>query len=163
MVPETIPDPDMVSRLLFDPGMRNEDKDLFWENIFQFPSNAGNCESVVWRKYAVAIENVHAIGCEKQKSDRSKGRDKSAYFGGLTGRVGDIRAIRSAGGIVFTVLHVPDEGVYHAHIGFSPGSKKTDRSEMKVLLRDKFGPIEAHTCDSTVVDAAADGSLQKPA
>jgi hypothetical protein len=145
-VPEVIPDPDMVSRLLFEPSMRGADRELFWEGIFQFPSDAGRCESVVWRKYAKDIANVHEKGCEKQSSDRSHGKNKSTYFGAITGNVGDIRSIRSASGIYLTVEHVPDEGIFHAHVGFSPGSKKNDRSTLKVLLKAKFGPVEGHAC-----------------
>jgi hypothetical protein len=145
-VPEIIPDPDMISRLLFEPGMRDSDQDIFWDGVFQFPSDAGNCESVVWRKYAATIAEVHAMGCAKQISDRDNGRVRSTYFGAITGIVGDIRSMKSACGISFTVVHVPAEGIFHAHIGFSPGSKKNDRSELKVLLRSKFGQVESHTC-----------------
>jgi hypothetical protein len=148
LAPEIISDPEMVSRLLFEPSMRREDAEIFWENVFQFPSAAGSCESLIWRKYAVAIADVHGLGCEKQKADRKKGRDQSTYFGAITGNVGDIKAIRSAGGIGFTIVHVPDEGIFHAHVAFSPGSKKNDRSELKVLLRSKFGRLESHKCDS---------------
>ena len=145
-MPEVIPDPDMVSRLLFEPSMRAGDKSLFWENIFQFPSNAGRCESVIWRKYAADMPDVHALGCEKQVRDRNNGNDKSIYFGAITGNVGDIRSIRSANGIYLTAEHVPEEGIFHAHVGFSPGSKKNDRNTLKVLLRSKFGSVDEHTC-----------------
>ena len=146
MPPEIIPDLDSVSRLLFEPSMRREDQDIFWENVFQFPTAAGGCESVIWRQYAVSISDVHGLGCEKQTADRNKGRNQSTYFGAITGNVGEIRAIRSASGIGFTIVHVPGDGVFHAHVAFSPGSKKNDRAELKVLLRSKFGALEAHAC-----------------
>jgi hypothetical protein len=145
-LPEDIPDPDMVSRLLFEPSMRAEDKDLIWANLFQFPSDQGQCESVVWRKYAVDIQDVHVMGCAKQTSDRSKGRHRSTYFGAITGNVGDIRSIRSPSGASLTIVQVPDEGAAHAHVGFSPGCNKNDRNSLKFLLKSKFGPLEAHTC-----------------
>ena len=66
MPPEQIPEDDEVSRLLFAPLMGAPGGDLIWENVFQFPSADGYCESVVWRKYAVTIADVHALGCEKQ-------------------------------------------------------------------------------------------------
>jgi hypothetical protein len=144
--PEIIPDPEMVSRLLFEPSMRREDENIFWENVFQFPTAAGGCESVIWRKYAMTVADVHNLGCEKQTSDRNKGRHQTTYFGAITGNVGEIKAIRSANGICFTIVHVPDEGVFHAHVAFSPGSKKNDRTELKVLLRSKFSALEAHAC-----------------
>src|SRR4051812_3437948 len=131
----------MVSRLLFEPSMRKEDKDLFWENVFQFPSNQGQCESVIWRAKAPSIEEVHAIGCAKQAADGAKGRARSTYFGSITGNVGDIRSLKSATGACLVVEHYPDEGDAHAHIGFSPGTNKNDRNELKVLLRDKFGAL----------------------
>jgi hypothetical protein len=144
--PEIIPDLDSVSRLLFAPTMRREDSDIFWENVFQFPTIAGGCESVIWRKYAETIADVHDLGCEKQAADRNKGRNQSTYFGAITGNVGEIKSIRSANGIGFTIVHVPEEGKFHAHVAFSPGSKKNDRAELKVLLKSKFSALEAHTC-----------------
>lgn len=85
MPEETIPDQDAVSRLLFEPSMRREDTDLFWEATFQFPSDQGQVESVVWRAKVIPISGVHAFGCAKQASDRAKGKHKSTYFGAITG------------------------------------------------------------------------------
>jgi hypothetical protein len=144
-VPEIIPDSDMVSRLLFEPSMRPKD-DILWENVFQFPSKDGNLESVIWRKYAVSIYDVHTQGCAKQISDRQKGNVRSTYFGAMTGNAGSIRKIRSAGGIFFIIVQFPAEGQSHAHIGFSPNSTKIDRGELKVLLKKEFGPLEPHVC-----------------
>lgn len=145
-MPESIPDSDEVSRLLYEPGMRAASRDLFWNNVFQFPSDAGGCESVVWRKYAATIEDTHSIGCEKQASDRAKGRARSTYFGAITGNVGEIRSIKSTRGIGLVVEHAPSEGQFHAHLGFAPGSQKNDRTELKVMLKSKFGSVEAHLC-----------------
>lgn len=142
---ENIPDEDMISRLLFEPSMRRSD-DIVWENVFQFPSKDGGCESVVWRKYAPEIVDVHAKGCEKQLADHNKGNTRSTYFGAFTGNVGSIRELRSGSGISFTIEHVPEQGIFHAHIAFPPGSKKTDRGELKVMLKAQFGPVESHTC-----------------
>ena len=141
---ERIPDQDHVSRLLFEPLMRIN-SDLMWPLVFQFPSDQGRVESVVWRAKAIEIDAVHRLGCEKQASDRSKGRVKSTYFGAITGNIGDIRSIRSAGAF-FTVTHVPEEGEEHAHVGFSPGATKVERNALKFLLGAKFGPVEAHAC-----------------
>lgn len=146
-MPEYIPDTDEVSRLLFEPFMRPAGRDdLHWDNIFQFPSDQGACESVVWRAKAPAMVDVHAIGCDKQGSDRKSGRTKSTYFGSITAKVAEIRALRSKGGISITVSHCPDEFEAHAHLAFSDGAKKNDKSELKVLLRAKFGPLSGHTC-----------------
>jgi len=104
--------------------MRSEDKDLIWPNILQFPSADGQVESVVWRRHAPQIEDVHKLGCEKQKNDRAKGRTSSTYFGAITGNVGDIKSVKSKSGISLTVVPAPYEGVHHAHLGFSAGSTK---------------------------------------
>ena len=144
--PENIPDDDFVSRLLFDPSMRNEDRDLIWPAIFQFPSDQGQCESVIWRGKVASIAEVHTLGCAKQVSDRSKGRSKSTYFGAITGNVGTVRALRSATGKFFEVVHKPDEGEEHAHMTFSAGTSKNDRNSLKLLLNSAFGPLEPHAC-----------------
>jgi hypothetical protein len=143
-VPEQILDHDQVSRLLFEPSMR-VDQNLIWPLIFQFPSDQGRVESVVWRAKAIEIDTVHNFGCAKQVSDRSRGKLNSTYFGAITGNVGEIRSLRSAGAS-FTVIHVPSEGDEHAHVGFSPGATKVERNALKVLLGSKFSPVEAHSC-----------------
>jgi hypothetical protein len=146
-VAEAIPDSDAVSRLLFDPLMGREDEDLIWKNVFQFPTADGQTESVVWRKYAVLIDDAHKLGCAKQSSDRQKEKGRrSTYFGSITGNVGEIRSLKSASGISFTVEHIPQDGLEHAHIGFTPGSQKNDRNSLKVLLQGKFGGVEPHRC-----------------
>jgi hypothetical protein len=114
--------------------MRSEDKDLIWPNIFQFPSADGQVESLVWRRHAPKIEDVHRIGCEKQRNDRAKGRANSTYFGAITGNVGDIKTVKSKSGKSFTIVHAPEQGVHHAHLGFSEGSTKADRTELKVEM-----------------------------
>jgi len=143
-VAELIPDHDHVSRLLFEPSMR-VDLNLIWPLIFQFPSNQGQVESVIWRAKTPQIGTVHSLGCAKQSSDRNKGKHRSTYFGAITGNVGEIRALKSAGAS-FTVVHVPSEGKEHAHVGFSPGATKGERNALKVLLGSKFGPVATHTC-----------------
>jgi hypothetical protein len=125
--------------------MRAEDKDLIWHNIFQFPSDGGQVESVIWRAKAPDLDVVHKFGCEKQASDRAKGRARSTYIGAITGNVGEIRSLKN-GAASLTVVYKPDEGDAHAHVGFTPNATKADRNALKVLLRSKFGPLEAHTC-----------------
>jgi hypothetical protein len=145
VVAEPIPDTDEVSRLLFEPFMRPEDSDILWENVFQFPDSGGRTESVVWRKYASTIVEVHALGCIRQSWARDKGRN-STYFGAITGNAGEIRSLKSASGVSFTIEQVPSEGQEHAHIGFTSGSEKNDRNSLKVLLQGKFGALEPHSC-----------------
>ena len=142
---EIIPDSDTISRLLFEPFMRPEEQDIIWKNVFQFSSKHGALESVVWRRYAPTIESVHGLGCKKQTSDRVALK-QSTYFGAISACVADIKTIKSANGISFTVEHAPGEGIWHAHIGFSAGSNKNDRNSMKLLLKAKFSPVECHSC-----------------
>lgn len=149
---ELIPDSDDVSRLLFEPVMR-VDKDLIWENVFQFPTSGGQTESLVWRKYAATIADVHVLGCANQSAARQKGK-KATYFGAISGNVEDIRSLKSANGVSFTIDHFPNEGLEHAHIGFTAGSQKNDRNSLKVLLRGKFGAIETHTCPADPLSAS---------
>ena len=142
----TIPDLHGVSRLLFEPSMRDEYKDLLWPAIFQFPSADGCVESVVWRRHARTLKDVHKIGCEKQTNDRAKGRSRSTYFGSITGNVAAIRGLRSKSGISITVVPEPSEGIHHAHLGFSAGYTKVDRTELKVMLHTRFGSLDPHSC-----------------
>jgi hypothetical protein len=145
-VAEEISDPDLLTRLLFEPSMRREDRDLIWDSIFQFPSDQGQCESVIWRVKLPDILDVHRIGCEKQVSDRAQGRLRSTYFGSISSTARKIRSIRSTTGAFLAVNHVPEESDAHAHITFSPGANKTDRTHLKLQLRLLFGPLEAHAC-----------------
>lgn len=109
-MPEHIPDEDDVSRFLFSPSMGGRGSELIWNYVFMFKTDRNYCESVVWRRYASALIDVHNIGCDKEAADRVQGKD-STYFGTLTGRVERIRAIRSKTGAHFLVVHAPEEGI----------------------------------------------------
>lgn len=145
--PDDIPDGDDVSRLLFAPSMGAPGGELVWDNVFMFKTDRNYCESVVWRHHAPALINVHNIGCEKQAADRAEGRT-STYFGALTGRVGRIREIRSKNGARFQVVHVPEEGVHHAHIAYLHDAPitKNDKAELKKGIRAEFAERSEHTC-----------------
>ena len=125
--------------------MRPDDNDILWNNVFQFPTSAGVTESLIWRKYAPTIVDVHSLGCSRQAAARAKGRN-SNYFGAITGNAGDIRSLKSATGISFTIDHVPAEGMEHAHISFTAGSEKNDRNSLKVMLQTKFSSVDTHLC-----------------
>jgi hypothetical protein len=144
--PELIPDPDNVSRHLYSPFMGETGGDLVWDNVFMFPSKDGNCESVVWRKYAPELQDVHKLGCDKQRRDREAGKN-STYFGALTAQVGAIREIRSKTGARFRVEHVP-EPLHHAHISYQHDAPltKPDKTELKKLIRDTFAERSEDRC-----------------
>lgn len=131
---------------MFEPAMRKPDMEIHWDNTFMFQSSDGRCESLVWRKYATEIAVVHNFGCAKQTADRDKGRTRCAYIGAITAIAKNIRSLRSAKGIQFLLLHVPDEGNHHAHITFSDNSTKNDRNELKYMLKAVFGNLEEHVC-----------------
>jgi hypothetical protein len=83
--------------------MIDDSTDLVWENIFVFPSKHGRRESIVWRKYAPKIEEVHALGCRFQNVSR-------AYRGAITARCWDITSYRNKNGHGLTIEHAPAEG-----------------------------------------------------
>ncbi|CAN7779848.1 hypothetical protein LJR084_008128 [Variovorax sp. LjRoot84] len=143
---EHIPDEDVVSRLIDAPHKVSADDELKWECVFEFP--AGQPESVVWRKYKPAIDDVHRSGCERQKTKRV---DKPAwtYKGAISSAVGSIRAIRNARGHGFQVLHEPSEGQEHAEVAYLVGGdalQKNDKTELKSMLRDAFADQDPHDC-----------------
>ncbi len=146
---ERIPDADNVSRWIFHPPMGKDIAELVWQNVFAFPSANAQCESVVWRKYAPDISDVHRMGCERQKQLRAEGKDKT-YVGALTAYVRDIRGFRNKNNHGFFVIHEPSEGIYHAHIGFnaSPDNEftKSDQKELKFALIKIFADSSPHTC-----------------
>jgi hypothetical protein len=146
-VPESIPGADNVSRHLFAPGMGFPDGNLVWDNVFMFKTERNFKESVVWRKYAPKICDVHVLGCVKQTADRANGKNCS-YFGALTGNVDEIRRIRSKTGAYFEVIHVPVEGIHHAEIGYSHDRAltKNDKAELKSEIRRKFHDRADHRC-----------------
>lgn len=151
-MPEKIPDDDDVSRHLFSPSMGNTGGDLVWGNVFMFKTDNQFRESIVWRKYARTLADVHGLGCQKQTNDRAAGK-KITYFGALTGNVGRIRAIRSKTGARFQVLHVPDEGIHHAEISYIQDRplSKNDKAELKRGIKEEFRDRSEHSCPDVVV------------
>jgi hypothetical protein len=148
---EIIPSEDEVARHLFEPSMRKPDLTLQWQNIFMFKTDRQppNCESVVWTKYAAWSDGVHELGCEKQRHDRAEGRAAQTYIGAMKAGVGAIRALRTAGGARFDVVHDPTggQGVHHAHITMVDAAKKNDRTELKAKLQAAFSPLHGHACN----------------
>ena len=147
MNPEVIPDADDLSRHLYSPFMGKIGGDLVWDNVFMFPSKGNYCESFIWRKYVITIAGVHSLGCDKEFRDKAKGKN-STYIGALTGRVSEVRKLKSKGGAKFKVAHIPFEGIFHVHISFEngPNLEKSDKTELKILIRDKFSDRSGHKC-----------------
>lgn len=157
---EDISDAHCVWRHLFEPSMKLPAGDLHWENIFMFEKRYGARESLVWCMYAPTVDDVHALGCAKQKRDRTAGK-ATIYFGACVAVAGNIRELRSKNGSRFDVYHAPEEGRHHAEVKYipSPTATKNDKSELKVLLRETFGPTHLHRCPPDYHEAKDTGLI----
>lgn len=149
---EQIPLGDDVSRHIFWPHKYDEiEAEVIWQAAFMF---SGEVESVVWRKYKPTIADVHALGCEHEVRRKQTTPDaRYRYEGALTASVGAIRAIRTARGFGFGVLHEPGDGQgrHHAEIrrlknDGNEAPKKADRADLLVALRNVFGALDKHSC-----------------
>jgi hypothetical protein len=136
---EHVPNEEAISRLIYYPRMYEAYEGLIWQVVFEFPKST--CESVVWRRYAPGVEDVHTIGkdIEEQKKLR---RPDVRYVGFISAHVGDVRSIRTANGHSFTVMHEPSEGRHHAHVCYNSACErdltKNDKNELKMMLRKTF-------------------------
>jgi hypothetical protein len=145
---EEIPDEDTVSRLIDFPRMYEEARRLIWDQVFQFPG--GDCESLVWRRYAATDEEVHRLGCEREVAKRVT-KPEMRYAGFISALSGAIRSIRTNRGHGFGVNHAPEEGVHHAEVCYSPVGdglklKPADKAELKLALKGKFGDLASYSC-----------------
>jgi hypothetical protein len=147
---EQIPSEHEVSRYIDSPEKWDADELRFKEDrlfLFKQPDYA---ESVVWRKYAPAILDVHQLGCERQKHRRAISPHWT-YQGAITASVQSIRNIRgNHAGDTFEVVHAPDEGVHHAHIEMRLSDEtallKQRKVDLKERLRLVFSDLDPHTC-----------------
>jgi len=151
---EQIPDQDDINRSIFFPQHKNFDA----ASIFQFSrdkTDGSRRESVIWRKYAATMAEVHAIGCAIQdrmnhrRAENWKPQDVR-YQGSIETRVQRVRGIRSDRGHSFNVNHEPDEGIHHAEVAVAAAEdttlRSTDLQELRDRLFDLFGPLVAHAC-----------------
>ncbi|MCM3563717.1 hypothetical protein [Hydrogenophaga intermedia] len=146
---EEIPSDDQVSRHVDSPDKWNPDEKRFVDDrLFMFKS-PDEVESVVWRKYAVHIDDVHTLGCRRQ-GDRRQYRPNWTYEGAITALVRNIRSIATQYGDRFEVVHAPDEGVHHAHIEYRLAETKQyikqRKLDLKEYLRRQFGDLDLHEC-----------------
>jgi len=89
---------------------KNNSTELALELICTFPD--GTDESLVWRKYARDDDDVHRIGCDKERRKRIRKPD-TRYKGCGTTTAGQIRGCRNARGHGLSVQHAPEEGIHH--------------------------------------------------
>lgn len=151
---QPIPDKDELSRLIFARLVSPEDLDYIELNPFEFPSDLvrtdyHRAESVVWRAIFASDDEVNALGCAKEAVKRAAGKDQ-LYLGARTATAGAIRAQKTTRGHEFAVKHYPKEGDWHAHIIVMERSDikydKQDRSDVRALMQDVFGPRRDHRC-----------------
>lgn len=146
---EDIPAGHRISRHIDSPHKwKPEERAFIDANVFEFPG--GQVESAVWRKYAVEIEAVHELGCERQRAKREGGKSAWTYEGAITAEVDRVREIRTREGHGFHLEHAPEEGLWHVHISMVPASgqllNKGHKIDLKEWLRKVFSTIEAHSC-----------------
>ena len=149
-ITERILDDDQVSRAFFEipDGIDSESNFPFHHDV-QANERA---ESVYWRKYAPALQDVHARGCELEPIKQL--RSTTRYIGARTATAGAIQKIISGRGHTFTVFHYPENGDFaHAHIAIKPAEDKpskklrtNDIRELIGLLVQQFGGLDPHNC-----------------
>lgn len=148
---EDIPSEDAVSRMIDSPEKWSPEEQKFIdERVFLFKT-PDEVESVVWRKYAPELADVHAIGCRRQADKRRNEAHSSwTYEGAATAAVNAIRSIQTIKGDRVEVSHAPDEGIHHAHLElrFSAGNdhRKHRKTDLKEAVRNLFSVMEAHQC-----------------
>lgn len=136
-----------IYRHIFFPHMYNNFNKLLWMSVFEFPG--GECESTIWRRYVHPMENIHRLGCERERVLKATNPDKQ-YRGAIWARVRDVRRFRNRNNHGFYVVHEPAEGEHHVHICYhvSPGTQMTrnDKNELKFALERIFSDVLLHAC-----------------
>lgn len=146
---EEIPSEDDVSRHIDSPDKWNADeKNFIEERLFLF-RRPEEVESLVWRKYASSIDQVHALGCAREKLRRET-KPNWTYEGAITAHVQAIRDIATNEGDTFDVVHAPDEGQHHAHVQYRLAQGQNFLKQRKLNLKEMlcavFLPLDAHSC-----------------
>lgn len=141
---EDIPDDDPLGRLIYFPSMYGGSEELLYKQVFQFPSNDGACECLVWSKYATVPDGMHEIGIRDEEAKRARG-NPARYDGFMLCKAGKIRAVKSANGHGFSLVHDSSEGDYHVLISYlaAPDTviRKAERGDLRLLLFKSFEPI----------------------
>lgn len=151
-VVEKIPNEDFVSRLIFDPPMGPDLKNLIWTEAFRLQSDSNYCDSIVWRKYVPDMKFLHSLGCKRERNFQYQGKDK-VYRGSITAEVVSIRRHKNPNGHGFCVVHEPKEGQSHAHICYDIAPDKdltkNDKNDLRMaLIKNIFTDRSAHKCQS---------------
>ena len=139
---EEIGDGESVSRITYADAY-DDDGHLMWlgGKLFEFPTEYKRCDSLVWRKYAATLEEVHRIGCNGKRS--------SDYRGFISANVGKLREVETASKHRFEVNHEPNEGQHHAEICVRPIDKlsPSKKADIRTWLSRLFSAPEYHLCE----------------
>jgi hypothetical protein len=140
---QEVADDDFVSRHIYSPRMGSASA-FVWHQVFEFPSDDGRRESVVWRKVARLDDEVHEIGLKKAAAEALVGKAID-YIGFLTSLVEPIRTRRTTRGHYFEVRYAPDEGKWHCEIRVVvaddiPNLTKGDKSDIREIMKELFEP-----------------------
>ncbi len=128
MLKENIPNEGIVCRVLKKPSMYKDNENIDWKSVFMFNRN---CESVIWTKYAKTEEEIHKIGFRITEN--------KIYSGYCSAIVLLIREINIQN-YSFKVEHVPEEGIYHAHICYSKERREIKKA-VRSILKEKLSEI----------------------
>ncbi len=140
-----ISDNDNVSRAFFTPRMGTL-SNLKWDEIFQFPSEQGSRESVIWRAVLQSDNCVHIHNLAHIKNKKlSNPSFNQNYLGFFTSTVVNIRSKKTDRGHTFSVYHAPNEGEYHAEISVVVASgltklSRNDKIDVRVIMQKLFKP-----------------------
>jgi hypothetical protein len=116
---------------------------------WQFPSDGGRSESLVWRRVANE-EDMRKIGCAKETSDREKNKARR-YSGFRTSIARTLRQLCTSRGHTFKVEHAPKEGDWHVHLILVQADgitlSKNDKAEIRAKVQNAFGDLTAQSCE----------------
>ncbi len=142
-----ISDNDKLSRAYFTPRMGNENG-YIWQQIFEFPSNYGLKESVIWRYILQQDDCVHTHNLKHLEAKKLKNPLlNESYSGFFTATAQSIRSETTSIGHGFDVYHAPAEGNWHAeisiilktgHLKLSKNDKSDVRAIMQYLFKSNF-------------------------
>ncbi len=141
-----IEDNDCLSRLLYEPAQILPGSSYYIrDKLFEFPSNAGRLESLVWRKKCLTSYDVNSLGCEQETLRINKA---SHYRGYVSAIASQIRNIRLKNGHKLLVFHSPEEGDWHVHIHFCTNGtpSKPDKSDVRAALEKIFVDFVEQSC-----------------
>jgi hypothetical protein len=125
----------------------NEIADFIWIEIFQFPSQDGRAESLVWRAKCPTDADVNQAGCDIEAEKREK-NDSIRYRGFISALAGEIRA-RTVRGHGFEVVHLPEPNrFWHSHVKVRAVGKptKNDKIDFRVEMQKIFSGFIEQSC-----------------